>query len=97
MIEPRSRGVLDPRLRGDDSGVGVAISPSLRAKHCARNDVERGHQAATPRAAATFVLDHGCRSAILVEGLRPTACRGMVDGMFEGFTTFLDRAACLTR
>jgi hypothetical protein len=24
MIEPGSRGVLDPRLRGDDSGVGVA-------------------------------------------------------------------------
>src|SRR4029453_4102705 len=26
MIEPRSRGVLDPRLRGDDSGVCVAIT-----------------------------------------------------------------------
>jgi hypothetical protein len=26
-------------------------------------------------------------SAILVEGLRPAACRGMFDGMFEGFTT----------
>jgi hypothetical protein len=44
-----------------------------------------------------FDLDHGCRSAIRVEGLRPTACRGMVDAMFEGFTTFSDRAACLTR
>jgi hypothetical protein len=43
-----------------------------------------------------FDLDHGCRSAILVEGLRPTARRGMFDGMFEGFTTFSDRAACLT-
>jgi hypothetical protein len=29
-----------------------------------------------------------CRSAILVEGLRPTACRGMFDGMVEGFTPF---------
>ena len=45
---------------------------------------------------ATFVLDHDCRSAILVEGLRPTACRGMLNAMFEGFTTFSDRAACLT-
>ena len=36
------------------------------------------------------------RSAIPVEGLRPAACRGMFDGMFEGFTTFADRAACLT-
>ena len=44
----------------------------------------------------SFVLDHGCRSAILVEGLQPTACRGMFDGMFDGFTTFPDRAACLT-
>jgi hypothetical protein len=26
-------------------------------------------------------------SAILVEGLRPVACRGMFDAMFEGFTT----------
>jgi hypothetical protein len=42
-------------------------------------------------------LDHGCRSAILVEGLQSTSCRGMVDAIFEGFTTFLDRAACLTR
>jgi hypothetical protein len=41
-------------------------------------------------------LGHGCRSAILVEGLRPPACRGMFDEMFEGFTTFMDRAACLT-
>ena len=41
-------------------------------------------------------LDHDCRSAILVEGLRPAACRGMFDAMFEGFTTFPDRAACLT-
>jgi hypothetical protein len=55
----------------------------------------RGHQAATPRAAATFDLDQGCRFAIRVEGLRPAACRGMFDGMF--FTTFSDRAACLTR
>ncbi|MEH2608254.1 hypothetical protein V1293_000543 [Bradyrhizobium sp. AZCC 1693] len=45
---------------------------------------------------ATFGPDHGCRSAILVEGLRPTVCRGMLDTMFEGFTTFSDRAACLT-
>jgi hypothetical protein len=45
---------------------------------------------------ATFALDHGCRSAILVEGLRLTARHGMFDGMFEGFTTFSDRAACLT-
>jgi hypothetical protein len=29
-----------------------------------------------------------CRSAILLEGLRPTACRGMFDAMFEGFTKF---------
>ena len=29
-------------------------------------------------------------------GCGPTACRGMFDAMFEGFTTFLDRAACLT-
>jgi hypothetical protein len=40
---------------------------------------------------ATFVPDHGCRSAILVEGLQSTSCRGMVDAMFEGFTTFSDR------
>ena len=43
-----------------------------------------------------FDLEHGCRSAILVEGLQPTACRGMFGGMFEGFTTFSDRAAWLT-
>src|SRR5258705_6733438 len=30
-----------------------------------------------------FDLDHGCRSAILAEGLRPAACRGMLDAMFE--------------
>jgi hypothetical protein len=41
-------------------------------------------------------FDHDCRSAILVEGLRPAACHGMLDAMFEGFTTFPDRAACLT-
>ena len=28
---------------------------------------------------ATFALAHDCRSAILVEGLRPTACRDMFD------------------
>src|SRR5215216_7015234 len=39
---------------------------------------------------AMFDLAHGCRSAILVEGLRPTACRGMFDAMFEGFTSFPD-------
>ena len=43
-----------------------------------------------------FDLAHGCRSAILVEGLRPTARHGMFDAMFEGFTTFSDRAPCLT-
>jgi hypothetical protein len=43
-----------------------------------------------------FDLGHGCRSAILVEGLRLTARHGMFDGMFEGFTTFSDRTACLT-
>jgi hypothetical protein len=44
-----------------------------------------------------FDLDHRCRSAILVEGLQSTSCRGMVDAMFEGFTTFSDRAAWMTR
>src|SRR5258705_11914585 len=39
------------------------------------------------RNCACFDLGHGCRSAILVEGLRPTECRGMFDAMFEGFTT----------
>jgi hypothetical protein len=43
-----------------------------------------------------FDREHGCRSAILVEGLQSTSCRGMLGAMFEGFTTFLDRAACLT-
>jgi hypothetical protein len=43
-----------------------------------------------------FDLAHGCRSAILVEGLRLAAGRGMFDAMFEGFTTFPDRAAWLT-
>ena len=32
MIEPISRGVLDPRLRGDDEGVRIDISTSLRAQ-----------------------------------------------------------------
>jgi hypothetical protein len=43
-----------------------------------------------------FDLDHGCRSAILVEGLRPAACRGMFGGMFERLHHIFGSGACLT-
>jgi hypothetical protein len=96
MIEPRSRGWI-PAYAGMTV---VYASPFPRHRELntslAMTWRERRPPGSYAAGCATFALDHGCRSAILIEGLRLTARHGMFDGMFEGFTTFSDRAACLT-
>jgi hypothetical protein len=86
------------------SGSSCRENAKLYSRHCERSEAIHRHLthgrmdcfAALAMTAGDSGLDHGCRSAILVGGLWPAACRGNVDAIFEGFTTYSDRAACLT-
>src|SRR5207237_2758020 len=84
--EDANLGRLPPRERETISTVIASAAKQSIVTSCTERWIA---SLRSQRRAGDSSLDYDCRSAILVERLRPTACRGMFDGMFEGFITRL--------